>query len=93
VAETVSDALRRSTGNFLTQCRRIALLQTDAPRRSRCYSVPEPPLQGLDADRVDASDASGEAYALFHTPDGGLGIASAGMSLALAGMGGATRYR
>lgn len=52
--------------------------------------MPEPPLQGLDADRVDAS---GEEYALFHTVDGGLGIASAGMSLALAGMVGATRYR
>jgi uncharacterized membrane protein len=53
-------------------------------------SVPEPPLPGLDADRVDAS---GEAYALFTTPDSSLGIASAGVSLVLAGMGGRDRYR
>jgi hypothetical protein len=53
-------------------------------------SVPEPPLPGLDADRVEAS---GEAYALFRTPDSSLGIASAKMSLALAGMGGAMRHR
>jgi hypothetical protein len=68
-----------------SRCCRLA-----PPRRSRC---PSRRCRGLDADRVDASDASGEAYALFHTPDGGLSIASAGMSLALAGMGGATRYR
>ena len=47
-------------------------------------SVPEPPLPGLDADRVDAS---GEAYALFRTPDAALGIVSAGVSLVLVGMG------
>ena len=94
-AEAVSDALRRGTGNFLTQRRRIALLQTGAAATLSVVglyqfgllpSVPEPPLPWLDADRVDAS---GEAYALFHMPDSSLGITSAGMSLALVGMGGA----
>jgi hypothetical protein len=58
------------------ECRRIALLQTGAAATlSVLPPVPEPPLQGLDADRVDPS---GEAYALFHTPDGSLGIAVPG---------------
>ncbi len=38
-------------------------------------SVPEPPLPGVDADWVDAS---GEVYAVLHTPDAALGITSAG---------------
>ncbi|MGB8960425.1 MAG: glycoside hydrolase family 15 protein [Pseudonocardiaceae bacterium] len=98
-AEAVSDALRRGTGNFLQQRRRIALLQTATAAMlgvvglyqfGLLRSVPEPPLRWLDADRVDAS---GEAYSLLHTPDSSLGIMSAGMSLVLAGMGGATRYQ
>jgi hypothetical protein len=98
-AEAVSDALRRGAGNFLTQRRRVALLQTATAATLSVVglyqfgvlrSVPEPPLPGLDANRVDAS---GEAYSLLHTPDSSLGIASAGMSLALAGMGNANRYR
>jgi hypothetical protein len=98
-AEAVSDALRRGPGEFLAQRRRMALLQTAAAATLSVVglyqfgvlkSVPEPPLPGLDADRVDAS---GEAYALLHTPDSALGIASAGVSLVLAGMGGARRHR
>ena len=96
-AEAVSDALRRGEGDFLEQRRRIALLQTAAAgalavvglyQFGLLRSVPEPPLPGLDADRVDAS---GEAYVLLRTPDSALGIASAGVSLVLAGMGGAQR--
>lgn len=50
--------------------------------------VPEPPLPGLDADKVDAS---GEAYNLFKTPDAFLGIASYAGTLILAGAGDADR--
>ncbi len=98
-AEAVSDALRRGAGDFLEQRRRVALLQTAAAGALAVVGlyqfgllrrVPEPPLPGLDADRVDAS---GEAYVLLSTPDSALGIASAGATLALAGMGGAQRYR
>ncbi len=50
--------------------------------------VPEPPLPGLDADRVDAS---GEAYQFLKTPDAAVGLASQALTLVLAGMG--TRRR
>lgn len=46
--------------------------------------LPEPPLPGLDSDRVDAT---GEAYQLLKTPDAALGLASYAATLALAGMG------
>ena len=97
-AEAVSDALRRGDGAFLDGRRRAAVLQTAAAATLAVVglyqfgvlrSVPEPALPGLDADRVDAS---GEAYLLLHTPDAALGIASAGVSLVLAGMGGARRH-
>ncbi|MEX2291580.1 MAG: vitamin K epoxide reductase family protein [Mycobacteriales bacterium] len=98
-AEAVSDALRREAGEFLDRRRRTALLQTAAAGSLSVValyqfgvlrSVPEPSLPGIDADRVDAS---GEAYAVLNTPDAALGIASAGLSLVLAGMGGAERHR
>jgi uncharacterized membrane protein len=50
--------------------------------------LPEPPLRMLDADRVDAS---GEAYAVGHTPDTALALASAAVTLILVGMGPADR--
>ncbi|MBV7697372.1 vitamin K epoxide reductase family protein [Streptomyces sp. TRM70350] len=52
--------------------------------------LPEPPLPGLDAERVDAS---GEAYTLLRTPDTALGLASAGITLTLTGMGNRRRHR
>ena len=97
-AEAVSDALRRGSGPFLDGRRRTAMLQTAAAGTLAVVglyqfgvlrSVPEPPLPGLDAGRVDAS---GEAYQMLHTPDAALGIASAGVSLVLAGMGAANRH-
>jgi hypothetical protein len=97
-AEAVSDALRRGAGGFLEQRRRTAVLQTGAAATLSVVglyqfgvlrSVPEPPLPGLDADAVDAA---GEAYTVLKTPDSSLGIASAGVSLVLAGMGGARRH-
>jgi uncharacterized membrane protein len=98
-AEAVSDALRRESHPFLDARRRTAVLQTAAAATLAVVnlyqfgvlrSVPEPSLPGLDADRVDAS---GEAYQLGRTPDASLGIASAGLSLVLAGMGGTKRYQ
>ena len=50
--------------------------------------VPEPPLPGLDADRVDASD---EAYARFSVPDGLLGLVNYGVTATLAATGGTGR--
>ncbi len=97
-AEALSDALRRGSGSFLENRRRAALLQTGAAgalavvalyQFGLLRSVPEPRLLGLDADRVDAS---GEAYVLLNTPDSAIGIASAGVSLILAGMGGEKRH-
>jgi uncharacterized membrane protein len=98
-AEAVSDALRRLESRHLAGRRRVALLQTVATWALSIVGlyqfgiirrVPEPPLPGLDADAVDAS---GEAYHTLRTPDSALGIASAGVTLALAGMGGADRSR
>lgn len=97
-AEAVSDALRRGDSAYLTGRRRTAVLQTAAAGALAVVglyqfgvlrSVPEPALPGLDADRVDAS---GEAYQMLSTPDATLGIASAGVSLVLAGMGSARRH-
>lgn len=97
-AEAVSDALRRHSSPYLDARRRTAVLQLGAAATLGVVglyqfgvlrSVPEPPLPGLGADEVDAS---GEAYQMLHTPDSTLGIASAGVSLVLAGMGGAKRH-
>lgn len=97
-AEAVSDALRRGAGEHLDRRRRMAWLQMAASgtlgvvalyQFGLLKTVPEPSLPGLDADRVDAS---GEAYAFLSTPDAALGMASAGVSLVLAGMGGAKRH-
>lgn len=96
-AERVSDALRREDHPHLTARRRVALLQTVASAALSVVAlyqygifrrVPEPRIPGLGADAVDAS---GEAYSMLRTPDSALGIASAGVSLALAGMGDADR--
>ena len=96
-AEAVSDDLRRGTGSFLEQRRRVAglsLLSSAALGVVALYQygllrkVPEPDLPGLDADRVDAS---GEAYSFLRTPDASIGLVSYGATLALAGMGARNR--
>lgn len=98
-AEAVSDALRRGAGGFLDQRRRTAaftLTSMAALGVVAAYQfglirhLPEPPLPMLDADRVDAS---GEAYLQLHTPDAVVGLASAAVTLVLAGMGGPDRHR
>lgn len=50
----------------------------------------EPPIPGLDADRIDASD---EAYERLDMPDGVLGLGSYAATLALAAAGGDDRHR
>lgn len=95
--EAVSDALRRHSSAHLSARRRVAVLQTVAAWALSVVGlyqfgvlrrVPEPRLPGLGADAVDAS---GEAYSFLRTPDSTVGIASAGVTLALAGMGGVNR--
>ncbi len=49
----------------------VAAYQNGLVRR-----LPEPPLPFFDAEQVDAS---GEAYALFRTPDAALGLVSVAM--------------
>ena len=96
-AERVSDDLRRRTSPHLRRRRRQTALVLGATAAMGLVSLyqtglvkhlPDPPLPGFDSDRVDAS---GEAYETFKTPDGTLGIASYGATLALVGMGGAER--
>jgi hypothetical protein len=50
--------------------------------------IPEPPLPGLDADRVDASD---EAYSRMQVGDAFIGMGSYAVTAGLAAMGGARR--
>lgn len=98
-AEAVSDALRRGAGSFLDHRRRAAaftlgsmaaLGAVAAYQFGLVRHLPEPPIPLLDADRVDAS---GEAYQQLKTPDAALGLASAAVTLVLAGMGDADRHR
>lgn len=98
-AEAVSDALRRGEDSFLDHRRRTAgltlasmasLAAVAAYQFGLLRHLPEPPLPFLDADRVDAS---GEAYQQLKTPDAALGLASAGITLVLIGMGGTDRHR
>ncbi|MBW3653804.1 MAG: hypothetical protein KY433_09475, partial [Actinobacteria bacterium] len=98
-AERVSDDLRRGSSEHLTRRRRqtalvlgataameiIALYQTGILRR-----LPDPPVPGVDSDKVDAS---GEAYEVLRTPDATISIANYGVTLALITMGGADRWR
>jgi uncharacterized membrane protein len=98
-ADAVSDALRRGAGPYLDRRRRTAawslgsiaaLGAVAAYQFGLLRHLPEPPIPWLDADRVDASD---EAYQELKTPDAALGIASAAVTLVLAGMGGPDRHR
>lgn len=98
-AESVSDDLRRGAGELLDRRRRIAGLSlasigalgaVAAYQNGLIRHLPEPPVRLFDADGVDAS---GEAYQQLKTPDAGLGIASAAVTLVLAGMGNRHRAR
>jgi hypothetical protein len=52
--------------------------------------LPEPPLPGLDAERVNGS---AEAYEILNTPDAVLGLGSYAATLGLEALGGADRVR
>jgi hypothetical protein len=95
--EALSRELRLGSGNFLGQRRGIiglAMVAAGSMGLITLYQVglikhlPEPPLPGLDADRVDASE---EAYSRFSTPDGMLGLGNYAMTMGLAAMGGNDR--
>jgi uncharacterized membrane protein len=98
-AERVSDDLRRGTGDFLEQRRRLSALSLAASAAMGVVAayqtglvrhLPEPPLALLDADRVDAS---GEAYVQLRAPDATLGLLSYAATLALVTIGDRDRSR
>jgi uncharacterized membrane protein len=98
-AEELSRQLRGGSGQFLPQRRGIIALEMVAIgsmglitlyQMGMLKHLPEPPLPGLDADKVDAS---AEAYSRFSTPDGVLGIGNYAITLGLAAMGGTDRSK
>ena len=95
--EALSRELRLGSGPFLAPRRRVvglSLLAAGAMMQVALYQtgiiphIPEPPLPGLDADKVDAA---AEAYAILATPDAILGLGSYAVTAGLAAMGGADR--
>ncbi|HSH82021.1 MAG TPA: vitamin K epoxide reductase family protein [Herpetosiphonaceae bacterium] len=95
--ETLSRQLRKGSGPFLARRRGIvglSLVSVNAMGLIVLYQMgiiehlPEPPIAGLDADKVDAS---AEAYAYFSTPDAVIGLGSYAVTMGLAAMGGQDR--
>ncbi len=95
--DELSLQLRRGSGNYLARRRTVVGLSLAAIGSLgivALYQVglidhlPEPPLPGLDADKVDAA---AEAYAYFSTPDAFIGLGSYAVTMGLAAMGGADR--
>ncbi len=95
--EKLSRELRKGSGPFLARRRGIvglSLVSVNAMGLIALYQMgiiehlPEPPLTGLDADKVDAST---EAYAYFSTPDAVIGLGSYALTMGLAAMGGQDR--
>jgi hypothetical protein len=95
--EVLSQQLRTETGSFLGLRRGIvslAMVASGSMGLITLYQVgiikhlPEPPLPGLDSDRVDAS---AEAYSRFSMPDGILGLGNYAVTAGLAAMGGKDR--
>ncbi|HEV2062740.1 MAG TPA: vitamin K epoxide reductase family protein, partial [Solirubrobacteraceae bacterium] len=93
----VSDDLRRRVGPHLRARRRQTALMVGAVgsmglvllyQTGILRHLPDPPLPGMDSDKVDAS---GEAYDSLKTPDAAVAIASYGATLGLIGMGAADR--
>lgn len=97
--QELSDQLRNGSGDDLARRRRVvglSLVAVGSMGLIALYQMgiikhlPEPPIPGLDADKVDAS---AEAYSRFDTPDGVLGLGSYAVTMGLAAMGGRERER
>jgi len=95
--EALSRQLRTGSGPFLARRRGIvglSLVSVNAMGLIALYQMgiiehlPEPPISGLDADKVDAS---AEAYAYVSTPDAFIGLGSYAVTMGLAAMGGEDR--
>jgi uncharacterized membrane protein len=96
-ASALSHELRHGSGEFLERRRKAAMLSLVSIGSMTMISLyqlgiishlPEPPLPGLNADKVDAS---GEAYEKLAMPDGVLGLHSYATTLAFTAAGGADR--
>lgn len=98
-ARQLSEQLRNEHSDFLRNRRVLVGLSLAA---GGCMQVvglyqmgilrhlPEPPLRGLNADRIDASE---EAYAKLSAPDAIIGLVSYSVTALLASMGEADRAR
>lgn len=98
-ASELSQALRQGTDPLLQKRRAVVSLSLITIGSMAVISLyqmgimkhlPELPLPGLNADKVDAS---AEAYQRFATPDGLIGIVNFGLTAMLAGMGEPERAR
>jgi uncharacterized membrane protein len=96
-ARQLSHQWRQSSAGFLTERRATAALSAVALGAMTLIALyqlgilkhlPEPPLPGLDADRVDSSP---EAYKRLGIPDAVLGAGSYAATMALAAVGNANR--
>ena len=92
-AKQLSRQLRQDDDDFLARRRGIVacgLAAAGAMGLITLYQIgiikhlPEPPLPGFDADKVDASK---EAYSYLQTPDAFIGLGSYAATLGLAAMG------
>ena len=95
--EALSRQLRKGSGPFLARRRGIvglSLVSVNAMGLIALYQMgiiehlPEPPISGLNADKVDAS---ADAYAYFSTPDAFIGLGSYAVTMGLAAIGGEDR--
>lgn len=95
----LSRELRRASGEHLERRRKAAgwaLVAAGSMAAISLYQLgiiphlPEPPIPGLDADKVDAAD---QAYEKLSAPDAVLGLHSYTTTLALIAMGGKDRAR
>src|ERR671934_815921 len=91
--ETLSEALRTTSDTTMRRRRGVIGLSLAAAgsmgliglyQSGVIRHIPEPPLRGLDADKVDAS---AEAYERFEVGDAFLGFVSYGVTMTLAAMG------